>query len=200
MRNSWLRLGMLYLISVMLSLLVACTPPAGVVTPSPIEFIDQLGRTVALDKVPERIVSLAPSNTEIVFALGLADRLVAVTDFCDYPPEVETKPSIGGFTTPNIEEIIALSPDLILATSIHEKRIIPQLEERGVTVFTLDPKTLDEVLEAITLVGEVTGKGEKASRLVAEMQSRIKVVTDRTDGIPENQRPRTFSPHWPPDR
>ena len=196
MRNSWLRLAMLYLISVMLSLLVACTPPAGVVTPSPIEFIDQLGRTVALDKVPERIISLAPSNTEIVFALGLADRLVAVTDFCDYPPEVETKPSIGGFTTPNIEEVVALSPDLVLATSIHKSRVIPQLEARGITVFALAPKTLDEVLASIKLAGEVTGKEEEASQLVAEMQNRIKAVTDKTNSLPEDKRPGVFYLTW----
>ena len=197
MRNRWLRLGMFYLITVvLLGLLVACTPPAGEITPSPIEFTDQLGRTVALDKVPERIISLAPSNTEIVFALGLADRVVAVTDYCNYPSEVEGKPSIGGYSTPNIEEIVVLSPDLILATSIHEKRVIPQLEAKGLTAFGVNPKTLDEILATIALVGEITGKEEEAAILHGEMRARIEAVTSKTNGLPLEQRPRVFFVTW----
>jgi len=183
----------------LLSLIVACAPPAEEiegVAPSPIEVTDQLGRVVKLERMPKRIISLAPSNTEILFALGLADKLVAVTDYCNYPPEAKEKPSIGGFSTPNIEEVVAHSPDLILATSIHETRIIPQLEGKGLTIFTLDPKTLDEALESITLIGEVTGKGEEASRLVAGMRNRIKAVTDKTDNLPEAQRLRVFYITW----
>ena len=183
----------------LLSLIVACAPPAeeieGVAS-FPIEVTDQLGRVVKLERMPKRIISLAPSNTEILFALGLADKLVAVTDYCNYPPEAKEKPSIGGFSTPNIEEVVAHSPDLILATSIHETRIIPQLEGKGLTIFTLDPKTLDEALESITLIGEVTGKGEEASRLVAGMRNRIKAVTDKTDNLPEAQRLRVFYITW----
>lgn len=181
---------------VIISLFAACAAPADEAAPSTIEVTDQLGRVVKLEKIPERIISLAPSNTEILFALGLGDRVVAVTDFCNYPPEAEEKPSIGGFSTPNIEEVVALSPDLILATSIHEKRIIPQLEGKGLAVFALDPKTVDEVLEAITLVGEVTGKREEASGLVAEMRNRIKAVTDKSDNLPETERPRVLYAVW----
>jgi iron complex transport system substrate-binding protein len=142
------------------------------------------------------MISLAPSNTEILFALGLADKVYAVTNLCDYPPEAKTKPNIGGFTTTNIEKVIALSPDLVLATSIHEKTIIPQLEQRGLAVLALNLKTLDEVLEAITMVGEITGKGGEASRLVARMQNRIKEVTDKTNNLPEAKRPRVFYLTW----
>ena len=183
---------------VLLSLLVACGSPAQKeeAISYPIEVTDQLGRVVKLEKIPERIVSLAPSNTEILFALGLADKVVAVTDYCNYPPEAKEKPSIGGFSTPNIEEIVALSPDLILATSIHEKRIIPQLEEKGMAVFALNLKTLDEALEAITMVGEITEKEEEASQLVTEMRNRIKAVTDKTDSLPEGKRPRVFHLTW----
>ena len=197
------RLGLIVLILSMLSVLLgACTPAAEEPVPPadtqtlPLEFTDQLGRVVKLDKIPQRIISLAPSNTEIMFALGLQDRLVAVTDYCDYPPEAKDKPSVGGFNTPNIEEIIALSPDLILATSIHEKRVIPQLEAKGMTVFTLTAKTLDKTLAAITLVGKVTRKGEEASRLVAEMEERIKVIIDKTDSLRREQRPRVFYLTW----
>ncbi len=182
--------------AVVLSLLAACTAPANKAAPSPIEITDQLGRVVRLDKIPQRIVSLAPSNTEILFALGLADRVVGVTDYCDYPPEAEAKPKIGGFSTPNIEKVVALSPDLVLAAQRHEDLIIPQLEEKGLAVFALKLTTLDETLEAITLVGKITGKKDEASRLVAEMQNRIKAVTDKTDNLLEAERPRVFHLTW----
>jgi iron complex transport system substrate-binding protein len=191
-----MKLARLGICVVLLSLFVACASPPEEMVSSPLEVTDQLGRVVKLDKIPERIISLAPSNTKVLFALSLADKVVGVTDYCNYPPEALEKPSIGGFSTPNIEEVVALSPDLILATSIHEKRIIPQLEERGMTVFALNPKTLDEVLESITLVGEITGQDEDASQLVAEMRSRIKAVTDKTDNLAEAQRPRVFYVTW----
>jgi iron complex transport system substrate-binding protein len=163
---------------------------------SPAEVVDQLGRTVVLDEPPQRIVSLAPSNSEILFALGLADRVVAVTDYCNYPPEAEAKPTIGGFSTPNMESIVALSPDLILATSIHEAKIIPQLESRGLTVLALNPKRIDDVLEAILLTGKVVGVDENAAELVTSMRQRIKAVTERTVGLAPEQKPRVFYIVW----
>ncbi len=201
MKSKLCRLGAFFLVLVMLlSLSVACSPPLEEPAPTeavlPVEITDQLGRVVTLDRIPQRIISLAPSNTEILFALGLADKVVAVTDYDDYPPEAKEKPSIGGFSTPNIEKLVALSPDLILATSVHEQRIIPQLEERGMTVFALNPKTLDEVLATIILVGEITGQEKEASGLVAEMRNRIKVVTDKTDSLSPEQRPRVFYITW----
>ena len=156
---------------------------------SSIEVTDQLGRVVKLEEIPQRIISLAPSNTEILFALGLADRLVGVTDYCNYPPEAQDKSSIGDFSTPNMEEVLALSPDLVLAADTHKTEIIPQLEERGISVLALAPLTIDDVLEAIALVGEVTGVEEEASRLVADMQSRIDQITGLTASLLEEERP-----------
>jgi iron complex transport system substrate-binding protein len=174
----------------------SCVSPPESASSSPTEVIDQLGRTVTLDKTPQRIISLAPSNTEILFALGLADQVVAVTDYCNYPPEAESKQTIGGFSTPSMEEIVALSPDLILATSIHETKVIPQLENRGFTVLALNPETLDEVLEAIALTGKITGVEENASKLATDMQRRIKAVTDKTNSLSQEQRPRVFYVTW----
>ncbi len=189
------KLVVIYLASALvMSILASCTSPLEKEPPA--EITDQLGRTVALDKLPQRIISLAPSNTEILFALGLADRVVAITDHCNYPPEAAEKASIGGFSTPNIEEIVALSPDLILATSMHEDKIIPQLESKGLTVVALDPETIDEVISAITLVGQVTGTEEEASDLLADMRSRVKAVTDKTEGLPPEQRPSTCYIVW----
>ena len=185
------------MISLILSgLLVGCVVVPEEAPEPAIEVTDQLGRVVRLETIPQRIVSLAPSNTEILYALGLADRLVAVTDFCNYPPEAREKPSIGGFSTPNIEEIVALSPDLILATSIHEKRVIPQLESKGLVVFALAPKTIDEVLEAITLTGKITGTERNASTLVADMRQRIAAVTDRVSSLSHEKKPGAFYVVW----
>jgi iron complex transport system substrate-binding protein len=175
---------------------ISCASPPESEAPSPTTIIDQLGRTVALDKPPLRIISLAPSNTEILYALGLADRVVAVTDYCNYPLEAEAKPTIGGFSTPNIEEIVAFSPDLILATSIHETKIIPQLESKGLAVLALNPKTIDAVLEAILLTGKVAGVEKNAAELVDGMQQRIKAVTDRVAGLTPEQKMRTFYIVW----
>ncbi len=122
--------------------------------------------------------------------------MVGVTDYCNYPPEVKQKPSIGGFSNPNIEKVVALSPDLVLAASIHQTGVIPNFEQRGITVFALDPKTLDDVLTAISLVGKITGREKEASRLVADMQARIKSVTDKTSNLPEAQKPKVFYVTW----
>ena len=155
-----------------------------------------MGRTVTIDKVPQRIISLAPSNTEILYALGLADKVVAVTDYDDYPSEVKDKPSIGGYSNPNIEKIVSLSPDLILADSIQKTEVIPQLEAKGLTVFALDPQNLDGVTQAITLVGEITGADQAAAKLVSQMQSQINEITDKTKNLSVEQKPRVFYIVW----
>jgi iron complex transport system substrate-binding protein len=145
---------------------------------------------------PQRIVSLAPANTEILFALGLGERIVGVTRFCNYPPEALEKPKIGDFDAPNIEEVVAAAPDLILAANIHKDKVIPQLEAKGLTVVALSPGTVAEVLEAITLVGKITGKDQAAADLVKDMQNRIKAVTDKTGQLSEAQKPRVFYAVW----
>ena len=174
--------------------LTACT--AGEWPPTEdVEYVfDDLGRLVAINGTPQRIVSLAPSSTEILFALGLGEKVVGVTDYCDYPPEALDKEKVGGFYPPDIEKIIALEPDLILATDIHRFEIIPALEEQGFTVFALAPQTLDEVLESIQKVGKITAKEEEAAELVNEMQSKIEEIEELTQGLGE--RPRVFYVTW----
>lgn len=191
-----IRICLFVLLSLVLLVSLSCSSPKATETTFTIEITDQLKRTVNLDKIPQRIISLAPSNTEILFALGLADRVVAVTDYCDYPAEAKQKPSVGGFSTPNIEQIVSLSPDLVLVTSIHQKQAIPNLEQRGIAVFALTPKTLDSVLDAISLVGKITGKEKEASKLLAEMQTRIKAVTNAINSLPQSQRPRVLYITW----
>ncbi len=175
---------------------LACSPSPTSTTSALISVTDQLGRTVTLMQPPQRIISLSPANTEILYALDLADRVVGRTDYCNYPPEVTEKPSIGGFSDPNLEKIVSLSPDLVVASDIHEKQLIPQLEEKGIKVLALNPKTIDEVLAAITLVGQVTGEKNNASELVTGMQKRIKAVTDITDKLTVEQRLKVLFIVW----
>lgn len=179
-----------------LSFFISCTAGPETAPPSSGSITDQAGRAVTLKVVPQRIVSLAPSNTEILFALGLGDRVVGVTSYDDYPPEAKLKPSIGGFSTPNIEEVVAKNPDLVLAANIHEAKIVPQLEARGLTVLVLDPKNIDDILAAITLVGKVTGKENEAKTLTSDMQKRIKAVTDKTNSLTATQKPSVFYITW----
>lgn len=148
----------------------------------PIKLVDQLGREVVIEDEPLRIISLAPSNTEILFALGLGERVVGVTEFCNYPPEALEKEKIGGFSNPSIEKIIALEPDIVLATSIHRKTVIPELEKRGIKVFALAPKNMDEIFEGIELCGLLFGVERRALLLVKEMRGVIKEVRDRVKG------------------
>lgn len=195
MVNRYLRVCILALSSLSLLLGLACAP-ATAVTTAPANITDQLGRPVKIDRPPQRIISLAPSNTEILYALGLGDRIVAVTSYDNYPPEVTQKPNIGGFSDPNLEKVVSLSPDLVVAAPIHEKQVIPQLEAKGITVLALAPKTLDDVMAAITLVGQVTGTADKASQVVSAMQKRIKAVTDKTDKLSASQRPDVLYIVW----
>ena len=162
--------------------------------PSPEYLVDDLGRMVLVQEGPQRIVSLSPANTEILFALGLGDRVVGVTEFCNYPPEALDKEKVGAFYPPDIEKIVALSPDLILASDIHRHEIIPVLEERGLTVFALAPQTLEDVLDSIDKAGKITGREEEAAELVSSMRESIDRVRRQTAELDE--KPRVLYVTW----
>jgi iron complex transport system substrate-binding protein len=173
------------------------TAPPAAASAFPLTITDELGRTVTIRRMPERILPLAPSNTEIVYALGLGDKVVARTNFDDFPSQVTQKPSVGGYTNPNLETLVSLAPDLILTTAVHQREITPKLEAMGYTVVGLDPKTIDDVLVSINLVGEITGETQAASELTAALQKRIDAVTERTGKLTAAQRPKTFYIVWP---
>jgi|DewCreStandDraft_5_1066085.scaffolds.fasta_scaffold00538_21 iron complex transport system substrate-binding protein len=153
---------------------VAQTPPAQQAS-FPVTVTDDLGRSVRIEKLPQRIVSTAPSNTEILFALGLNERIVAVTDFCDYPEAAKAKPKIGG-TRPSVERIIAFSPDLVVASTINPQELIQQLEGAGIAVVVWGPKDFAGIMRNIEQTGVITGTIEQARRITAGMKSRIDAV------------------------
>lgn len=165
------------------ALLVGCAPAAPSPGPGvaqgetfPVTITDGAGRQVTVEREPQRIISLAPSNTEILFALGLGDKVVGVTTYCDYPEEAKAKPKIGGFATVNLELVVAAAPDLILASNVHAKKVVPELEAKGLTVVVMDPNEMEEVLANITQMGRLTGRDKEAEALVGQMGARIKEI------------------------
>ncbi|MBN2240763.1 MAG: cobalamin-binding protein [Dehalococcoidales bacterium] len=165
-------------------------------TSTEIIITDQIGRTVTLEAEPETIVSLAPSNTEVLYSLNLGDRIVGVSDYCNYPEEAMDKPKIGGYSTTDVERIVAAEPDVIFGTNMHVTEILPALEALGQTVIILDPRNLDDVLESFRIVGKATGKNNRAEKVIAAMSERIKAITDKTGTLSEEQKLRTFYVMW----
>ena len=189
--------------AMLLCLISACAPQTrdtltqpSEATSFPLEITDQAGKVVKIEKEPERIVSLAPSNTEIVYALGLQDKLVGVTEYCDYPEAAQQKPKIGGFSDVDIEKVVAMEPDLVLAANMHKDEITPELERLGITVLTIDPKTIDDVLLAIDLIGLAMGHRETAAAVTAEMANRIEAVTSKTAALSDAQRMKVLYIVW----
>jgi iron complex transport system substrate-binding protein len=172
------------------------TGPAKNSSGFPMTINDGLGRQVTIDKAPERIVSLVPATTETLFALGLGDRVVGVTEYCNYPAEAMAKPKIGGFNTPSSELVVAAQPDLVLATDIH-MNYIHQLENAGLTVVATNPDNLAQVVDTIKLIGEITGAAAEANRLTSAMQERINAVEAKVKDLPDEQKPVVYFEIWP---
>ena len=153
-------------------------------------FTDDMGREIALAGTPERIVSLAPSTTEILFAVGAGDQVVGRDEFSDYPEEAKALPSIGGsFGEYNVEAIVALEPDLVIAAEINTPELVKQLEDLGVTVYYLgNPTTLEEMYGKLETVAELTG--HDVSELVSSLQARVAAVDEKI--APISARPNVF--------
>ena len=157
-------------------------PPTTAPTPTTRTITDVAGRQVTLLGIPQRIISLAPSNTEILFALGLGPKVVAVDDFSDYPAEAKTLPKIGGTSGKyNFEQIVALKPDLVLAAEITPPDAIKKLEDLKLTVavISVTKTSFDSILNDIMLVGQMTGQVKPAKGLTSAMQQRIDAIQAR---------------------
>ncbi len=167
-------------------------------TSFPLTITDNLGREVTLTAQPQRIVSLAPSNTEILFAVGAGDQVVGVTQFCNYPPEAKTREQIGGFSakTISVEKIVALKPDLVLSAGKIQQPVIEALEQANIPVVALDPQTFDDVYAGILTVGQLTGHEKEAGTVVTQMKDRIAAVQARVKDIPADRRPSVFWEVW----
>jgi iron complex transport system substrate-binding protein len=171
-------------------LLLLPADPAGALT-----VRDMLGRDVRLPAPPARIVSLVPSVTEIVFSLGAEDRLVGRTDFCDYPAAVRAKPSVGGMVNPDLETLVALRPDLVIATDEgNREETVRQVQRLGIPTYLVHASRIAETVDLIARIGELTGRQAEVPRLTGEMLRRVEAVRRAVAPFP---RPRVLYVLWP---
>lgn len=149
------------------------------------EITDELGRTIRIPQSVRRIVSLAPSLTETVYALGLQDRLVGDTDYCDYPPEAQKKPKVGGVINPSVETIASLRPDLVLVTkSLNRLETVHALETLGIPSYATDPHTVDAIISSTQRLAEVLGAPEVANALAKDLEQRLAETQNRVAAFP----------------
>ena len=178
------------LIALLLVLLAACAPavPSGNEAAG-IVVTDGLGREVKLESAAQRVVSLAPSNTEILFALGAGDKVVGRDEVSDYPAEALALPTVGGWSGFSAEAIVALKPDLVLAAEINTPELVKELEGLGLTVYYLsNPKTLEELYVNIEIVATLTGRD--ATKLTDSLKARVAAVDEKI--APLSARPSVF--------
>ena len=147
---------------------------------SAVTITDDLGVTVTIENPPERIVSLSPANSEILFALGLDEKIVGVTEYCTYPEAALSKEKIGGFSTVNIEKVSVLNPDLIVAADGNSEETVAHLRELGFTVITINADTIDTTLDDILLLGKATGADDEAEALVSSMKEDLEEIAEKT--------------------
>jgi len=182
------------LLTLLISLLLAGCGPASTPTEMPVsaamELTDGLGRSVVLDEAAQRVVSLAPSNTEILFAVGAGDRVVGRDEFSDYPAEAASIESVGGSMGEySVEAIVALKPDLVLAAEINSPELVKQLEDLGLTVYYLaNPKTIEEMYVNLEIVAQLTG--EDSTKLTDSLKARVAAVDEKI--MPLSARPSVF--------
>ena len=163
-------------------------PPAAAVTGT---VVDQLGRKVVLSEHPERIVALAPSITEIVFALNAENRLVGVTRFSDYPEAAQRLPKVGSYVHLDLEKIVSLGPDLCIAVKDGNPiSVIRRLEALGIPVYAVDPRDIDAVLDTIVEIGRVLDAKPRAAALAGDLRRRIEQVRSKAAAAP--RKPKVF--------
>jgi iron complex transport system substrate-binding protein len=151
---------------------------------APRTFVDDLDRKLYLAKPPKRIVSLAPSITEILFAIGLDEEIVGVTDFCNYPPAALAKPKVA-YSQPNLESLVALEPQLVLAPpSFLRADLLAKLEQLKISTFVLESKTVEGIFGHIQLLGRMLGRAPEANAYTAAMRKQVANLTKKVEGRP----------------
>ena len=180
----------LAVVALALVLLAACGSSSSTSSTSPsasasgpITVTDDSGHQVTLTKPAARVVSLAPANTEIAFALGAGSKMVAGTSYDDYPAAAKALPKIGDFASPSVEKIVSFQPDLVLAAGGIQAALRAKIEKLGIKVFVVDPTTLDGVYGDLTSLGQLMGVSDKATTVVAAMKQRATAVEQKVAGL-----------------
>ena len=158
------------------------TPQINHLSESKIEITDDLDRKLQIPTNITRAVSLAPNLTEIVFAVGAGHKLVGVTDYCNFPAETKNIQKIGDTLKPNIENIIALKPQIVLVSTASQlESFTKTLEEKGIIVFVTNPASLDKIYQSIEKIGEIFSAEDQAERIVANLQDRVAKVEEKAE-------------------
>ncbi|WCS26709.1 ABC transporter substrate-binding protein [Methylobacterium sp. NMS14P] len=159
--------------------LVVLSVAAAPLAADPIHLSDAIGRQVVLPRSPRRIVTIFSSNTELVAALGLADRIVGIDAFTRFPPDIASKPVVGGRLGFSVDAVVAQMPDLVLVTPARQAahQLVAPMERLGVPVLVLTSRSVEEVLGNIRLVGRATGEDERGKQLADALASRLSRVT-----------------------
>ncbi len=174
----------------LLAMLLACTGSS----PASRTLVDELGRRVQVPDHPHRVICLAPSVTDTVFALGAGADVAAISSFTKYPAAALRKPSVGDTLQPSIETILSLHPDLVIGMQTEgQSASAGQLTRLGIPVFLVDPKGLAGILKSVRSIGHALNRDPQAAALVASLQARIDAVRARVSGKPA---PRVFTPIW----
>ena len=154
-------------------------------TPTYREYTDETGRLVKVPQNVERIVSLAPSLTETVYALGLQEHLVGDTDYCDYPPDAQKKTKVGGAQNPSIEEVASLHPDLVLVTkALNRFETVRALDDLKIPAYATDPHTIEDVVTSTARLAEVLGAPQAGVTLAGELEERLAELQQRVGDLP----------------
>ena len=147
-------------------------------------IVDQMGRTITVPENPKRIVSLAPNITEILFAVGAGEVVVGVSEFSDYPEAARSLPKVGTYIKPNLERIVELSPDVVIATADGEKeKEIAKLHTLGIPVYVINPTDVSGIITTVREIGKLVSQEEKAESLARKMEERINDVRERVKGL-----------------
>ncbi len=186
-RTIWLKTATFCVIIVTL----LCSPLSGALQEErpdswPRTIQDDQQQSVMVPSVPSRIVSLAPSNTEVLFALGLDERIVGVTDYCNYPAEALDKSRIGGFSTVSIEKVVALHPDLVIASPGNNLEAVDRIKGLGIPVYYADAQNLDGICATFEKLGYITGTSDKASEIIADLKAREEKVRKEGEAYIKN--------------
>ncbi len=180
-------LGGRFLLGILLPLIPACSGQGEKgKREAAFAVMDQLGREVSFERPAQRVLSLAPSLTETVYALGGEGRLVGVTTYCNYPPEAQSKEKVGDFFMPNLEKMVALKPDVVLVIATGQSQTLMKLEGLGLKTFVLNPESSEQTLESFRIIGKILDLENNADLLCEEVRTTLSSVRDKAWGQPDH--------------
>jgi len=148
------------------------------------------------DSLPKRIISLTPATTEILFALGLGDEIIAVSSYCTWPLGAKKKEKVGSFSSPNIEKIITLKPDLVFVTGMEQAHLMAILSSLNIKYISVDPKNIDELVDSIKEIGAVTGKTDQAAAVNKNIKDALTKIGKSVSRTRPSQRPKIYMEIW----